>query len=130
MPNIPGFQGLNRCMKYLDISPHKPIFYPSGSFDLSNDIRITCSGNQVEKKTTQNCLECHQDVDHTRIINRKRPVLGIVHNLLGIVVYWRVPIQPAVYSDSSDEEIICMYKHVNKAKEIINYMEELELHTG
>ena len=26
-PNIPGFQGINRCVQYLVSHPHKPIFY-------------------------------------------------------------------------------------------------------
>ena len=30
-PTIPGFQGLNIRIQYLDIHPHKPIFYPSNS---------------------------------------------------------------------------------------------------
>ena len=28
-PNLPGFQGIKRCIQYLDSHPHKPIFYPS-----------------------------------------------------------------------------------------------------
>ena len=47
-PTLPGFQCIKRCIKYLASHPHKPIFYPSGSYDGSNVIRLTCSGNQVE----------------------------------------------------------------------------------
>ena len=28
-PTLPGFQGIKLCVQYLDIHPHKPIFYPS-----------------------------------------------------------------------------------------------------
>ena len=31
-PTIPGFQGIKRCIKYLDSYPRKPIFYPSTYF--------------------------------------------------------------------------------------------------
>ena len=55
-PTLPGFQGINRCVQYLDIHPHKPIFYPSNSYDGSNFIRLTWSGNQVEHQTTYNFL--------------------------------------------------------------------------
>ena len=51
-PNLPGFQGIKRCVQYLDSHPHKPIFYPSNSYDGSNVIRLTWSGNQVEDHTT------------------------------------------------------------------------------
>ena len=32
-PTFPGFQGLKRCIQYMDSHPHKPIFYPSNSYD-------------------------------------------------------------------------------------------------
>ena len=32
-PNLPGFQGIERCVQYLASHPHKPIFYPSNSYD-------------------------------------------------------------------------------------------------
>ena len=32
-PNLPGFRGIKRCVKYLDSHSHKPIFYPSNSYD-------------------------------------------------------------------------------------------------
>ena len=82
--------------------PHNPIVYPSNSYDGSNVIRLTWSGNQVEYHTTQNFLECHQDADHARIINRRRSVSGIIHTLLGVAVFWKVQIQPAIASDSTD----------------------------
>ena len=47
-PTLPCFQGIKRCVKYLAIHPHKPIFYASNSYDGSNFINLTWSGNQVE----------------------------------------------------------------------------------
>ena len=32
-PTLPGFQGIKRCVQYLASNPHKPIFYPSNSYD-------------------------------------------------------------------------------------------------
>ena len=84
------------------------IYHPSISYDGSNVIRLTCSGNQVEEHTTQNCLECHQDADHARILNRRRTVSDIIHTLLGVTVYWKVHIQASIASDSTDREIRCM----------------------
>ena len=46
-PNLPGFQGIKWCVRYLAIHPHKPIFDTSNSYDGSNGIRLTWSGNQV-----------------------------------------------------------------------------------
>ena len=62
-PTLPGFQGIERCVQYLASHPHKPIFYSSKYYDVSNVIRLTWSGNQVEDHTTQNFLESHQDAD-------------------------------------------------------------------
>ena len=47
-PTLPGFQGLKCYIQYLDSHPLKPIFYPSNYYDVSNVIRLTWSGNQVE----------------------------------------------------------------------------------
>ena len=52
-PTLPSFQYIKRCVKYLASHPHKPIFYPSNSYDVLNIIRLTWSGNQVEDNTTQ-----------------------------------------------------------------------------
>ena len=71
-PTLTGFQGIKRCVQYLDSHPHKPIFYPSISYGGSNVIRLTCSGNQVENNITKFFLECYQDADHARILNRRR----------------------------------------------------------
>ena len=101
-PNLPGFQGIKCCVQYLAIHPHKPIFYPSNSYDGSNFIRLTWSGNQVEYHTTHNCLECHQDSDHASIINRRRSVSGIIHALIGIAVCWKVQIRPDIAPESND----------------------------
>ena len=46
-PTLPGFQGIKRCVQYLDSHPHKPIFYPSNYYDGSGVISLTCIGNQV-----------------------------------------------------------------------------------
>ena len=54
----------------------------------------------------------------------------IIHTLLGVAVCRKVQIQPAIASDSTDGEIICMYKAVKKPKFIRRYMEALSLHTG
>ena len=32
-PTLPGFQGIKRCVQFLASHPHKPIFYPSNSYD-------------------------------------------------------------------------------------------------
>ena len=89
-PNLPGFQGIKRCIKYLTSHTHKPIFYPYNYYDGSNFIRLICSGSQVEDYTTQNCLELHQDVYYDIIINRRRSVSGIIHTLIGVAVFWKV----------------------------------------
>ena len=44
---IPGFQGITSRIKYLSSHLHKVIFYPFNSYDGSNVIRLTWSGNQV-----------------------------------------------------------------------------------
>ena len=82
--------------------PYKPIFYPYNYYYGSNVIRLTWSGNQVEYYTTHNCLEYHQDADNARIINIRRSVSGILYNILGVAVFCKVHIQPAIASDSSD----------------------------
>ena len=85
-PTIPGFQGIKCCIKYLSSHPQKPIFYPSNSYGGSNIIRLTWSVNQLEYYTTHSCLECHQDSDHARTINRRRSVSGIIHAILDVAV--------------------------------------------
>ena len=101
-PTLPGFQGIKRCVQYLASHPPKPIFYPSNYYDGSNVIRLTWSGNQVGYHTTQNCLEFHQDADHAIILNRRRSVSGIIRTLLGVAVCWKVQIQSAIASGSTD----------------------------
>ena len=32
-PTLTGFQGIKLCVQYLASHPHKPIFYPSNSYD-------------------------------------------------------------------------------------------------
>ena len=46
-PTIPGFQGIKCCIQYLDSKPNKQLFYPSNSYDVSNVIIITLSGNKA-----------------------------------------------------------------------------------
>ena len=129
-PSLPGFQGIKRCVQYMASHPHKTICYPSNSYDGSNVIRLTWSGNQVEDHTTQIILECHQDADHARILNRRRSILGIINTLLGVAVCWKVQIHPSIASDSTDGEIRCMYKAIKKTKVIKRYTEALSLYTG
>ena len=45
-PTIPGFQGIKRCIQYLDNNLHTHIFYPSYYYYGSKFIRLTWSGNQ------------------------------------------------------------------------------------
>ena len=73
-PTLPYLQGIKTCAQYLASHPHKPIFYPSTSYDGSNVIRITWSGNKLKDYKTQNCLKCHQYADHDRVINKRRSV--------------------------------------------------------
>ena len=85
-PTLTGFQVIKHYVQYLDIHPHKPIFYPYNSYDGSSAIRLTWSGNQVEYYKTQNCLEFHQDADHVRILNRIRSFSGILHTLIKVAI--------------------------------------------
>ena len=55
-PTFLGLQGIKRCVQYLASIPHKPIFYPYNSYDGSNFVRLTWSGDQVEDYKTQNFL--------------------------------------------------------------------------
>ena len=84
----------------------------------------------MEYYTTQIFLECHQDADHTIILNIRRSVSGIIHTLLDVSVYWKVQIQPAVAPESTYGEIRYMHKAVKKTKAIQKYMESSELHNG
>ena len=127
---LPGFQCIKRCVEYLASHPHKPIFYPSNKYDGSDVIRLTWRGDKFEEYTTQIFFKFHQDADHARILNRRWSVSGIIHTLTGVSVFWKVHIQPAIASDSTYAEIICMYKAVNKTKAFLRYMEALALHTG
>ena len=75
------------------------------------------NGAEIKLKPTQQIvLEGHQDADHAKIINRRRSVLGIIHSLFGVAVCWKVQIQPAIESESTDGEIRRMYKDVKKTK--------------
>ena len=63
-------------------------------------------------------------------MNRRRSVSGIIRTILGVAVCWKVRIQPAVVSDSTDKEIRCMYKYVRKTRAIQILMQAWSLHTG
>ena len=115
-PTLTGFQVIKRRGQYLAIHPHKLIFYPSNSYDGSNFIWLTRSGNQVEYHTTYNCWECYQYADQSRILNRRSSVSGIIHTLLDVSAFWKVHIQPAIASDSTDAEIRSMYKYIKEKK--------------
>ena len=54
----------------------------------------------------------------------------IIHTLLGVDVWLKLYIQPSVASESTDGEIIYMYKCFRENKAIWIYMEALSLHTG
>ena len=100
-PNINGFQYIRICVQYLASHPHKPIFYNSNSYDVSNVTIITWGGNQVEDYTTHNCLEFRKDADHARIINIRRSGSVIFYTLLCVAVFWKVQIQPSTASEST-----------------------------
>ena len=55
-PNIPGLQSIKLYVQYLASYPLKPISYPSNSYNGSNIIRLTWSGNNFEDYTTQSYL--------------------------------------------------------------------------
>ena len=129
-PTLPGFQGIKHCVQYLASHPHKPITYPSRYYYGSNAFRFTWRGNKVEEHRTKNCLDCYQYVDHTRILNIRRSVSGVIHTLFGVAVWWKVQIQPALASDCTNRETFCMNKAVNKTKVIRRYMESLALNKG
>ena len=107
-PTHTNFQGINFCFQYLNSHPHKTIFYPFIYYDGSNHIRLTWSGNQVEEYTTQTCLECHEGIDHARIINTRYSVSGIIITLRGVDLFWKVHIYPIIASDSTGGEIVCI----------------------
>ena len=69
-------------------------------------------------------------MDHTKILNRRQSVSDIIHTLIGVALCWKVQTQPDIVSDSTDREIICMYKAVKKTEVIRRYKEALALHTG
>ena len=50
--------------------------------------------------------------------------------MLGVAVWRKVQTQPTIASESTNREIICMYKDVKKTKSIMIYMEALALQTG
>ena len=44
-PTLSSFQGIKRCVQYMDSHSHKTIFNPSNSYDGSNVIKLTWSEN-------------------------------------------------------------------------------------
>ena len=121
-PTLNGLKSINRCIQYLASPPHKPIAYSYNSYDRSNFIRLTWSGNQAGYYTTQNCLGFYQDAYHARILKSIRSVSGIMLTLLGDSVCWKVQIQSAIASYSNGGDIRYTYKTVNKTKAIWKYM--------
>ena len=117
-PKFPGFEGLNRCIYYLDTQPHKPIFYPYNYYEGYNVTIITWIVYQVEAYNTQNYLQCHQDVYHARNLNRKLSISVIIHTLLGVAVLWKVQIQSYVAYAYTDGEICFVYKYAKKNKDV------------
>ena len=55
---------------------------------------------------------------------------GIIHTVLGAVLYWKVKTQPVFYSYSTYGEIHYGYKASKKTKYVRLYMESLALRTG
>ena len=88
------------------------------SYDALNITILTWGGNQVKYHTTHNYLEYHKDADNAIINNSIRSVSGIIHTIIGITFLWKLQIQPAVASESTDVEIKYMYKVVNIIKAI------------
>ena len=84
----------------------------------------------MEYYTTQNRLKYHLYAYHAIIIKIRQLVSGIINNIIDVSVLRKFQIQPYVAYDSTDGEIICMYKSVNKTKAIRGYTEALSLHTG
>ena len=72
--------------------PYKPIC------DSSNVIILTWSGNQVEDCTTHNFLECLQDANHERLINKRPSFWDIIHTIFGVDVCCKVHTQPDIAS--------------------------------
>ena len=65
-----------------NINPYFFFITPDGS----NGIKLTWSEMQVEYYTIDNFLECHQDADHTKILNRRRSVSLILPILIDVDV--------------------------------------------
>ena len=67
---------------------------------------------------------------YAQVLNIRKSFSGIIHNILGAAVWWKLYIQPAVESDFTDGKISHIYKSVKKIKAIWRYMEALEIHNG
>ena len=98
---------------------------------MIDQIPLDLHGEVIKLNTTQLIfLGFCRDADHARILNIRRRVSVILNNILGVYVCCKVQIQPAIASDSTDGEIRCMQKAVNKTKIVRRYMEDLALHNG
>ena len=64
-------------------------------------------------------------MNHPIFNNRRWYVSGIIHTIIGVLVWWKVQIQKDVASEYTDVWIILMYKAVKKTEEIWCYMEDL-----
>ena len=51
-PILPGFQGIKRCVQYMAICPHKPIFYPYNSI-VMDKMSPGLHGVDIKLNTTQ-----------------------------------------------------------------------------
>ena len=69
-------------------------------------------------------------MNHPRINNIIWYVSGLIHTIIGVLVWWKVHIKTDVASESTAVWIRWMKKDVKDTKEIWCYMEDLALHTG
>ena len=70
-------------------------------------------------------MERKKYTDHAQILNRRRYVSVIMKTLLGIIVLWKLQMNPYVTSDSTNGKKCYMYKYVKNTKAIWRYMEDL-----
>ena len=77
------FQGIKRCIQYLDSYPHKLSFILL--ILIMDQISSGLHGVGI-KLHKQNSIECHQDANYARVLNIRRSVLGSINILLGVLV--------------------------------------------
>ena len=59
-------------------------------------------GVNLKNKKFKNCLKCHQNMDHARILKILRSLLWIIHTILVFSVYFKVQMHTDSASDSTD----------------------------